>query len=271
MFGLPVASFPVDNFALYNYPSAAGGLFVANTSVGGKTSVAIGSPDENTGVFIVAGQSLAGNHNGSLSSPASTAVQNLNPFTDVLYRMKDEMIGASGTGAGCFIPYLGDALISEGRFNRVIFVTPAIGGASVFNWSPAGQLNHRLIACIRRCQRLGLPISGILWCQGETDNQIGTTQAAYEASLRAVVASSRGAGYTGPWFIAKESIISSVASPTIVAAQTAVVNPSLGIYGGPNTDSLTGGTNRGDGTHLTNAGNAANASLWASVLNSHFG
>lgn len=260
----------IDPFAISDYTSAVGGLFSSYSSTSGRTSVSVGTPDANTGVFIVAGQSIAGNHSGNLHSPTSTAVQNINPFTGVIYQMKNEMLGASGSGMGCFIPYLGDLLITAGRFNRVIFTTPAVGGTTAHNWSPSGQMHHRLIASIRRCRALGLPISGILWALGESDNQLGTSQAEYQARLLAIIAGSRGAGYTGPWFIAKESLLSNTVSSTIVAAQTAVVAPASGIYAGPNIDSLTGGGNRADGTHFTDAGNAAAAALWEAVLTPHY-
>lgn len=267
-FATPGAPAAVDNLAMYDYPAQYGGVYPSYTSTAGRTSVPVGTPDANTGVFIVAGQSLAGNHNGSVTNPASTAVQNLHP-SGVIYQMKGEMLGASGSGAGVFIPYLGDLLISNAVFDRVIFITPAVGGTIAKNWSPEGQMNHRLLASIRRARSLGLPISGILWAQGESDNQLGTSQAEYEARLRAVIASSRGIGYSGPWFIAKQSMIYGAVSATIVAAQTAVVDNPNGIYAGPNIDSLTGG-NRIDTTHLTDTGNANAAGLWSTILAAHF-
>jgi hypothetical protein len=60
-----------------------------------------------------------------------------------------------------------------------------------------------------------------------------------------------------------------VVNSTIQAAQAAVVDNVL-VFAGANTDSLTGGTNRSDGTHLSNVGGQSNANLWATIIEGHY-
>ena len=62
------------------------------------------------GVFVVPGQSLAGNHGVTAYTPANAAnCLNLNIDDGVIYRLQDPMLGATGT-AGSYVSRLADKL-----------------------------------------------------------------------------------------------------------------------------------------------------------------
>lgn len=263
---------PVDPFALYEYaPSGAGGIvFAGYSTTTGRTPVSAALAEgETTGIFLVVGQSLLANHNGALHSPSSTKVQNLNPYDGTVYQMKNEVLGASGSGNGSILPYLGDKLITAGTFDRVIFVPVAIGGSAMRDWEPAGMLFHRLVVAILRAREKGYAISGVIFELGQSDQMLGTSQAAWQSSFQRMLDGARGYGFNGPWFVARCSMLSNVTSSTVRAAQAAVVD-NVNVFAGPDIDTLTSSTNRSDGTHLTATGANGSAALWETVLSSHF-
>jgi len=81
--------------------------------------------------------------------------------------------------------------------------------------------------------------------------QDNIARAAYRASC----------GFSGRQFINQETILANTTNPTVAAAQAALIDNVTYFVGG-NMDSLTAGTNRqADGTHLTAAGQASQATL----------
>jgi hypothetical protein len=241
------------------------------TSTSGKTSKSSSiTGGEKTGVFIVAGQSLAGNHGQSLYTPSNGKAHLLNVYNGVVYDSPDPLMGASGS-AGSWVSRFSDKLITAGIFTRVIVVPVAIAGTPIADWSPRGPLNQRLRVAYLRIRSLGwvgnadVSIGAIL-ALGETDSSGGTSQANWQADFSLVKGTLDGLGFTGKWFVAKETMLSNATNSTIQAAQAAVVD-NVRVFAGANTDSLTGGTNRiGDGTHLTDTGNNNNAALWQTVI-----
>lgn len=240
----------------------------------GRTSVSAAlSGDESTAIFLVIGQSLATNAGVTTYDPAHSKVQQINPYDGNVYEMKDPVLGASST-SGSWISRLAHKLVLAGFWDRVIMIPVAIGATSAADWSVTGDVTHRVHVGIKRSRQHGYVLTGILYDQGNNDANAGTSSAAYQASVNALIELSRHWGPVSadtPWFIATETMKNDVdVSATIQAAQAAIVAADANVFAGANTDSLTGATNRQSGiSHLTDAGNNNNADLWQTVLTAH--
>jgi hypothetical protein len=70
---------------------------------------------------------------------------------------------------------------------------------------------------------------------------------------------------TAPVYVAQASICNSPPNETIRDAQRALVDPSLGIFAGPDTDTI-GLEDRFDGCHMAESGLVKHAELWVEVL-----
>ena len=82
-----------------------------------------------TAIIVVHGQSNAANY-GSARHTAREAVDNFDPASGKCFAAADPLLGTDGIG-GSFATRLGDILIQAGRYDRVIFVPLARGGASL--------------------------------------------------------------------------------------------------------------------------------------------
>lgn len=247
----------VDPFAITEFISPG------YSDITGRTEVSAALvPGEKTGVFIVPGQSLAANFGVTPYTPTSTKVQNLNLYDGKVYQMKDPALGADNIHGG-YVGRLGQKLIDGGTFHRVIFETIAVGASTMKEWSPQGQLNHRLLAAVLRCRQHGYPISGIMLDLGNTDGANGTTQAAWQVSFQETRASVVGLGVDPVWWVANETMFTTVVHPTIQAAIAGVID-GVNVRAGADTDSLTDPSYRqaADPPHLTDVGNDSNATLW---------
>jgi len=226
---------------------------------------------ESTLVFALPGQSNSANSGDTIYTPTNaTKVDNFNVFDGGTYRAVDPLLGcttADISRQGNIWGRVADKLINAGKCQRVILAPHAYGGTSVAKWAPGGILNRRISIVAQRLGVVGLPISAWLWMQGETDNNpLGTTQAAYAASLAGVITTMRAA-YTAPVLIGKCTYINGAVSAGIQAAQVAAVNGTT-VFAGADTDTLTGtAVNRlPDDTHFKAAGADAAADLWVTKI-----
>lgn len=270
MTGLPIAAynpFGISNLDIAAEPGTPDTPFV-DTS--GRVRVPPLS-SQTTLTLLVAGQSLAANNGDTTTyQPAQTAqVLNLNPYDGLVYQLRDPVLGTSGT-MGSWISRLGDLLIEKGVCQRVIFVPIAVDGTAVAEWAPGGDCNQKLVAGLRRVIAAGLNLSAVLWAQGVQDNKLNSTQAYYQQMFYGVMATIR-AFSNCPVFISVQSMFATATNANVTAAQAALVQVGAGTYAGANFDVLGTGSNRkSDGTHLTDAGNAAAAALWLTALQAVF-
>lgn len=254
-----------------------------NTNI---NAVSLASQTINTGlrnlIFIQAGQSNWEPIAATAYTPVhGSSIRQMNIYDGALYTIAEPTLGCSYAGAQIGNPSLRvvDSLISANLFDQAVIVCASVGGTAVADWS-SGFLQGRLVVALNRITARGIvPGSNvtiiIAWGQGESDNQNGTSQAAYTASLNALIAQTRAAGFNGTWFVADETVLSNVASTTIRAAQAAVVSHGSGVWAGPNADALVGnicgaGGNlacrQADGTHWTDAGSYSVAAAWVTAL-----
>lgn len=220
--------------------------------------------------FIVAGQSNGANHStGSLYTPShASKIDNLNPLDGGTYSGSDPALGASGNMASWLFRFA-DLVIDAGLYSRVVMVPVAVGGTSILNWAPGGIIADRLGAAIARCANVGLPITAVLWQQGEADTSMATAD--YKTNLRATIAAARSRGLAAPWLIGMSTYRGGVTSPTVRAACADVVN-GVDIFSGADTDGLTGLSFREPALiHFNEAGINAVAGLWRDAVAAVFG
>lgn len=258
---------------VFRDPEIATGVVAAGYNVTvGRTQVSprlVGG--ENTAIFIVVGQSLVGGNDNANYTATSPKAQTLNVFDGGVYQSVDPQLGCGGTG-GSFTGRMADKLITAGKYARVIVIPLGAGSTTVASWAPGGIANGKMVAAIKRAMALGYTITGMLWEQGVTDDANGTSAAAYTASLNAVIASSRSAGFAGHWLIGLESSRTGGASSTAIrTGQTNAVNTGALVFAGPDGDTVSSAVgSRYDGTHFTATGSDSMATLWANAIIAHF-
>jgi lysophospholipase L1-like esterase len=218
-------------------------------------------------VAMILGQSNAGN-SGQGTYVSSRDV--LNYYGKALYRCEDPMLGATG-GSGSIWCRLGDRLVSEGLYEKVIFVPLAIGGSSSEAWAPGGDCHGRIEKAVAELRGINLAVTHVLWIQGEADCASGATPERYRRNVESMTESLRGMGIWAPVFIAVATYQRHMTCPAIQRAQSELANSKTGIHEGPNLDSLIGAVYRYDGTHLTAEGLEAAAAMWVRVFRSHAG
>lgn len=224
---------------------------------------------ERTGVFLIAGQSLAAGASEGLYSPSNASfVDNLSQFDGQMLRASDPLIGqavaALPSQRASPFTRVADKLISWGAFDRVVLIPVAIGGTTIAQWNSI--YISWLINGYRRAAALGFSVTAVLWQLGETDTAIGTTQQAYAQGLASLISKLRVNGCMAPWVLAKSTYIpGGTTSPGIRAAIEGLVNGN-DILAGPDCDTLPGTAYRYDDQHWNAVGNEAAANLWHAAI-----
>ena len=240
-------------------------------------------------VFIVAGQSNAGNFGSEKQTVKTGNVSSFNGEKWVL--ANDPQQGADG-GGGSFMPAFGDAM-SE-RFHVPVGIAGvAAGGTSVRQWLPQGArvrqepttggmkpagpgewesdggLFNRLA---QRCASLGPKgFRAVLWHQGESD--AGQARNGYPADRQItgdqyfefmgllIRASRETAGWDVPWFTAQTTYHSEkdASDAEFRAAMKRLWDAGVSLEG-PDTDALRDGYR--DGVHFNGKGLREHAARW---------
>ena len=231
--------------------------------------------EQGCGVFLVCGQSNAANHGEGVYA-AQRDVFALN-FMDLrCFRGDDPLPGASGDG-GSLWSRLGDALVDRGLYRSVLFVSIAVGGTFITDWTDEGtQVRGRLLLTLERLRkRLGshfLAFDGVFWQQGEAEaNHTDMGAEAYQAKFGGIVETLRAGGVYAPIFVARSTICE---GPTpnpfcnheaIRQAQFGLADITRGIVAGPDIDTI-GPDGRHDGCHLSILGLQQAVALWLETI-----
>ncbi len=222
-----------------------------------------------TAVIVTLGQSNIISSAGGTFTAVNATAQNLNPYDGGTYSCRNPALGTAyepalgNNSANCQIA---DSLITNGIFTRVVMIPIGIGGTSVAQWAIGGEFNQRIVVTMKRLAAIGVLPTYVLWHQGEADAFSGTPGATYTTAVKSVAQTFRDYNYTGPFFVAIETLVNNVTYPIIQTAQANAVDGILHIVAGANWDSLTGGTNRADGTHFTQTGAANAAALDVTII-----
>jgi hypothetical protein len=257
----------------YFAPEPGGGI--GKFSIASKAGSVLTNPTLIKGARVLclgcAGQSnIANTAQNSYATTNPSKVLNLNIWDGGLYQGQNPFLGASnGTGTS-WLGRLGDKLIATGLWDYVILVTIAMGATSIAEHAVGGPENLKYGAAFARAKEIGkmigdsIDIDAWLFMQGEADKDLGTTQANWQAGFQSLRQSIRNRDDVAPIFVAKCTYINGAASPTIRAAQAAVIN-NTDTFAGPDTDTLTG-ANRWDTTHLGDTGGDNAAAMWRDTL-----
>ena len=242
-------------------------------------------------VFIVAGQSNAGNHGAEKQVTKTGNVASFDGNRWVL--ANDPQHGASGD-SGSFMPAFGDAM--NARFHVPIgIVAIAEGATSVRQWLPRGSRMKQaptIISGVRqtgpgewestgdlfyriedRCTRLGpRGFRALLWHQGESD--AGQARAGYPADRqitgeqyfefmdKLIRASGDVAGWPAPWFTAQTTYHGEqdASDAEFRAAMKKLWDKGVSLEG-PDTDTLR--AEYRDGVHFNGKGLQTHGQIWA--------
>lgn len=242
-------------------------------------------------IFIVAGQSNAGNYGSGKQSPQTGLVSS---FDGVRWRpANDPQPGASG-GGGSFMPAFGDAMaerfrvpigiagIAEGassvrqwlpkgaRMKQVPTIISGVKQVGPGEWESTGDLFYRLE---NRCMRLGPHgFRAVLWHQGESD--AGQARSGYPADRQItgeqyfefmgalIRAAGEKAGWPAPWVTAQTTYHSEqdASDEEFRAAMKKLWDKGLSLEG-PDTDALR--AEYRDGVHFNAKGLQKHGRLWA--------
>ena len=168
---------------------------------------------------------------------------------------------------GSFATRLGDILIQAGRYDRVILVPLARGGASLSFLNDEGA--ELITNGIAKLKEAGLTPTHILFQQGETDAVSTTTAEQYASLLHQLVKRFRAAGFDAPFYLSRSTKCDYVAPNNMTAVragQLSAVDEALNIRPGPDTDTIGNEGRSPDGCHMNEAGTLANAALWAAFI-----
>ncbi len=228
-------------------------------------------------VFITAGQSNTANR-GNRHAPTDDRVvtfdgQGWRPA----YDPQPDNDGEGGTPW----PHLGD-LLARSLQMPIGFGCRAVGGTPSHMWLPGADPtpwehtpHYRLYERLKTvAQQLGVNgARAVLWHQGESDAQAGTSAEIYADNLTRIIKQlNQDAGYEIPWVVAAASFLSAHASPEatqqVVDGQRLLWERGIALQG-PATNDLIGPVYReADEVHFNNLGKQVYAErlfamLWA--------
>ena len=237
-------------------------------SVRGTVLAQCPSQNSRTAVILVAGQSNAANYAGQKYT--TQYPNDVFSYLDGQCAIaQSPMLGNSGEWGEPWTP-LGDRLIESGAFERVIFVAAAIGGSDIARWSKGGELNIMLAQVIETVSPR-LHITHVLWQQGESDFELGTTEEHWKNGFASMLATVRNAKVEAPVLVAIASRCDKAGkhwSPDnpVTKAQRAVVNEAQGVHVGVDTDAILGTIDRYDDCHLSASGVEKLVDGWAGAI-----
>jgi hypothetical protein len=217
-------------------------------------------------ILLTFGQSNAANSGDTPYLPRRR-VFNFDLFDGRCYVAKDPLLGAT-ENRGNFAGRLGDMLIEHGDYDSVLVAPIAVGGSRIEEWTTGGARHRRLQIAIKRATGAGLTFTHLLWHQGETNATYDPDGDIYQACFMNIHCAVRSYGVGAPIFVAQATIANGPPNETIRRAQRAVVNSSLGILPGPDTDQI-GPEHRFDGCHMTESGLIKHAEMWLLCLSNH--
>ena len=231
-----------------------------------KSAVPCPVQNERTAVLLVAGQSNAGNHGGQRFRSEHGAYI-VNFFDGQCFTAASPLLGSTGI-SGEYWTLAGNSLVSAGAFDRVVIAPVAVGGSSIAHWAHGGQLNAVLATVAVDLRDHGLRPTHVLWHQGESDVELGTSEAEYTKHFRSMADTLRTNGIAAPLFVSVASKCLPRYAPDnpIARAQTALPNPGQKIFAGVDSDALLGELDRFDDCHFSGSGQRKIAEAWAEIV-----
>ena len=226
-----------------------------------REEVACSELPPNSLVLVLFGQSNAGNSGSARFGPVN-GVYNYNHLDGRCYGARDPLLGATGSGGTPWLP-LARSIIQHGLAPSVILAPIAVGQTRIAQWAPGGDLYPRIGRVLRGLAVAGLPVSALLWHQGESDS--ATTTERYVQEFQRLAAGIRQSGVDAPIYIAVATRCLAGPNPAVRRAQQMLPDLLPGLRPGPDTDGMAGPRWR-TGCHFTEEGLRRHAELWFSAL-----
>lgn len=240
----------------------------------GKQPVDCPAQTPRTAVLLVFGQSNSANYQGQRYRAVDRRVVNF--FGGKCVAAELPLLGASGE-YGELWTLLGNKLVAAGLFDRVVLVPAGIGATPISRWAAGGDLNGMLVDVVDGVAPV-YTITHVLWHQGENDFGAGTTEAAYSAAFRSIVATLRAAKVAAPVYVSRASYgpvdrldpnyanAGQWRRDNPVALAQAKLPDGKTIFAGPDTDADISPLDRYDGVHFSASGQEIFASRWLDIL-----
>jgi hypothetical protein len=225
-------------------------------------------------VLLAFGQSNSANYQGQRYRAVDRRVVNF--FDGKCALAESPLLGAAGEYGESWT-LLGDKLIAAGVFDQVIIVPAGIGATPISRWAAGGDLNAMLIDVVRGVTPR-YRITHVLWHQGENDFGFGTSEAAYVAAFRSIVATLRAAKVEAPVYVCRASYgpvdrldpnyanAGQWRKDNPVALAQASLPDGKSIFAGPDTDADISPLDRYDGVHFSARGQEIFADRWLEIL-----
>jgi len=217
-------------------------------------------------VWLVLGQSNAGNHGAEDEAPADGSAPQVTVFAGgACVQAGDPLPGATGRHRSIWTR-LPAQLQRLGHTGEVVFAVLAVDATSIADWTrPGSPLRERLQALLRELQALQLQPSQVLWQQGEADALQGTSAEAYERGFDALLDTLRAGGISAPVWAARSTVCQRGDGRAVRQALQRLGERHPDVLPGPDTDTLQGAYRTG-GCHFSSAGLEAAAALWARAI-----
>jgi hypothetical protein len=233
----------------------------------GKTAIPCPPRTDRTAVLLIFGQSNAANTGGERFASSSGRVAAY--FDGKCSIAASPLLGTSGI-AGEPWSAIGDRLVSNGSFDEVVLIPAAIGGSSLKQWMPGGELNSMLHQIVQDAER-HYRITHVLWHQGESDFSVGTSEDAYVSGFQSLARDLRNWGVAAPIYVSVATRCQQTdeqwsADSPISRAQRRLGNSGEGFAPGVDTDALLTAIDRSDGCHIGGSGMAKVITAWTAIL-----
>ena len=219
-----------------------------------------------TAAILIFGQSNGANSGAEPYTP-KRRVYNFNLFDGHCYVAQDPLLGCTES-RGNVVTRMADMLIERDVFDSVLLAPIGVGGSRIEEWTPGGVRHRRLQVAIQRARERQIEFTHLLWHQGESNARADGDGERYAACFRSIHAAIRRYGVGAPIFVAQATVCRSPPNEAIRAAQRAVVDPKLGIFAGPDTDTI-GLEHRFDDCHMAASGLVMHAEMWTEILSAY--
>lgn len=208
-------------------------------------------------VFLVIGQSNAANHGETPGSSEHGLVW----AGGKCYALVDPLPGGTGRGGSIWTRFAD--LWFDRTGESTVFVVLAVDATTVGEWASHPKLVARFGNLLTSLRDHTVELDAVLWQQGEADAKLSTDQLDYIFSAKKVVEKIREITAAQPIIKALSTRCRSSPSDVVRAAVMGLSQESLGIYLGPDTDTIKTDA-RHDGCHFSEHGLNAAAVLWIS-------
>jgi len=235
------------------------GLF---TDVTGKTpmgSTLVVGQNTMTGLFL--GQSMVSNNVIGVSTPyvAGPTVANMH-INGAFYRAEGAMLGCGGNSADNPASRFGDKVIAGGAADRFNVINRSIGSTNPQHFAKTGYFGGHISLAASNLRASAQQASFVDLEWGSLAAVSGMAATDFRDGIRAVVAWLRECGIYAPVFVAKHTRFGSLSlagAPAVRSGVDMALSSALGIFDGPDMDTIPDSERNGGGHLLTTGANSS--------------